>query len=39
MSANEWANVAAQLWWIWLALAIVIGGDITWARNERRAGE
>ena len=39
MSTHDWFAVALHLWWVWLALAVVIGADITWARNERRSGE
>ena len=39
MSANDWIAIAVHLWWVWLALAVVIGADITYARGERRSGE
>ena len=39
MTLTDWIAVAVHLWWVWLALAAVIGADITYARDERRAGE
>lgn len=39
MSVIDWANVAVRLWWVWLALAVVIGADVAYARGERRSGE
>ena len=37
MTLHEWIAVAVHLWWAWLALAVVIGADITYARSERRS--
>ena len=39
MTLTDWFAVAVHLWLVWLALAVAIGGDITFARNERRSGE